>query len=305
MSIPDFQSIMLPLLQLVSDGKEHYVPEAREELAHRFELTKDERRKLLPSRTQPVFDNRVGWAKSHLKQACLVENLKRGYFRITKRGLEVLEEGPAEITIGYLERFPEFQAFRQKSKKDQQPDSPDDPDVDEKDSTPDETMDSAHALMRRSLGKELLEQIKGCSPAFFERLVVDLLLQMGYGNFRGDAGSVVGGSGDNGIDGVIEEDKLGLDVVYIQAKRWEGNVGRPEIQKFAGALQGHKAKKGVFITTSGFTREAETYAALIETRIVLVDGIRLAELMIDHNVGVTVKAKYEIKRIDSDYFIED
>ena len=304
MPIPDYRDIMLPLLTLAADGEEHYLPQARDVLADQLVVSGDERRKTLPSRNQAVFDNRVGWAKSYLKHAGLIENLKRGYFRITERGLAALEQKPKKINSAFLSQYPEFQAFRQRSRKTPIPTHDETGNCDD-DATPDEAMDNAYQTLRSQLSQELLEQVKSCSPAFFERMVVDLLLQMGYGGSRIDAGSAIGGSGDGGIDGIIKEDKLGLEVVYIQAKRWEDTVGRPEIQKFAGALQGHRAKKGVFITTSSFTRDAKDYASMIDTRIVLVDGDLLAELMIDHNVGVSPKSTYEIKRMDSDYFIED
>jgi restriction system protein len=302
MAIPDFQTIMLPLLQWASDGQEHHIKEAKDAMAVHFGVTQAERDEMLPSGRQPLLDNRVAWAKSYLKQAQLVEITKRGYFRITERGKELLQGPPDRITISYLGRYPEFVEFKQgKSQSDEQ--APPTPDQDE--TTPDEAIENAYQLLRQDLAKALLEQIKSCSPAFFERLVVDLLLQMGYGGSRSDAGKAIGRSGDGGIDGIIKEDKLGLEALYIQAKRWEGVVGRPEIQKFAGALAVQKSKKGVFITTSSFTKEALEYAAQIDTRIVLVDGERLAQLMIDHNVGVSPTTVYELKRIDSDYFEEE
>jgi restriction system protein len=168
--------------------------------------------------------------------------------------------------------------------------------------TPEERMATAYQTLRADLQADLIEQVKSASPPFFERLVVDLLLAMGYGGSRQDAGRAIGKSGDGGIDGIIKEDKLGLDVIYIQAKRWEGTVGRPEVQKFAGALQGHRASKGVFITTSSFTREAEEYANAINTKLILINGAVLTELMIDHNVGVATTGTYELKRVDADYF---
>lgn len=277
-----------------------------------FGLTDEERSTMLPSGTAALFDNRVGWARTYLKQAGLIEARKRGVFRITPRGTELLSKNPARIDNATLEQYPEYLAFklrkndekstgeisRRESGTKQPPLSVDLP----SDSTPEELFSQAYQRLRINLEAELLEQVKSASPAFFERLVIDLLVAMGYGGSRQDAGRAIGRSGDGGIDGIIKEDKLGLDVIYVQAKRWEGTVGRPEIQKFAGALQGQRANKGVFITTSGFTRDAEEYAGLITSKIILVTGEQLTKLMVDHNVGVSPVSKYELKRIDSDYF---
>lgn len=302
MTVPDFQSIMLPLLTLVSDGKEYRFRDVVEALAKHFALSEEERLELLPSGRQPKFANRVGWAATHLSKARLIERPRRGYLRITERGLSLLKEGPSCIDLKLLDRYPEHVAFRNKSSRVEK--SPEIATQGEERSTPAETIDEAYQAIRTSLVEELLQQIKGCSAEFFERLVVDLLVKMGYGGTRAEAGKAVGGSGDEGIDGIINEDRLGLDVIYIQAKRWENTVGRPDIQQFAGALQGQKARKGVFITTSGFSKAAIEYARDIESSIVLIDGNTLASLMIDHDVGVTLETSYEIKRIDSDYFEE-
>lgn len=301
MAIPDYQSLMLPLLRFTSDQEEHSLTEAVEELAAQFHLTGEERAALLPSGLQEIFDNRVGWARTYMKKAGLLEAPRRGRFKITPRGLEVLSNSPERINVAFLNQYPEFQEFRTRQ----------DPPVKEEKteiaevSTPEESIENAYAQIREALGSELVSKVKSCSPLFFERLVVDLLVKMGYGGSRSDAGRAVGKSGDGGIDGIINEDRLGLDVVYIQAKRWEGTVGRPEIQKFVGALQGHRARKGVFITTSAFTKDAEDYASRVDSKIVLIDGAQLAKLMMDFGVGVTPQAVYEIKRIDSDYFTED
>jgi restriction system protein len=301
MSIPDYQSIMLPLLKLTADKQEHSLRETIETLADKFKLTEDERKEFLPSGQQAIFDNRVGWARTYLKKAGLVETTRRGYFKITNRGLEVLEKKPGEIKVAFLKQFPEFVEFQNlKREKDEKSD-----DHKELYETPEETIETAHQIIKQKLATELLQNMKNISPAFFEKIVIDLLVKMGYGGTRKDAGKAIGRSGDEGIDGIINEDRLGLDIVYVQAKRWENVVGRPEIQKFVGALQGQRAKKGIFITTSTFTKDAIDYVSRIESKLVLIDGDTLAQLMIDHNVGVSPMAVYEIKRIDFDYFTEE
>ena len=305
MPIPDYQTIMLPLLQLASDKQEHKFSDAVQNLAEKFSLTDEEKGELLPSGTQAVFNNRVGWARSYLKQAALLSSTKRGYFKISEQGLSLLAEKPEKINSALLERYAEFQEFRNR-KKDQSKilDETGTTHIPENE-TPEDSLAAAYKLLRKNLEDEILASVKDSSPAFFERLVVDLLVKMGYGGNRQDAGRALGKSGDGGIDGIINEDQLGLDVIYIQAKRWEGVVGRPEIQKFAGAFQGQRARKGVFITTSAFTKEAMEYASLIESKIILISGEKLASLMAQHNVGVTVAGKYEVKKIDSDYFDEE
>lgn len=303
MTIPDFQSIMLPLLDFASDGKEHRFRDAVQSLAEQFRLSEEERLKLLPSGRAPKFANRVGWATTHLSKAGVIERPRRGYFIITERGQSLLEDSPDFVNLKLLDRYPEHVAFR--SKNTDMVGGPAETERQrEEGSTPAETIDEAYGVLRDGLAEEVLQQIKGCSPEFFERLVVDLLVKMGYGGTRAEAGRAVGKSGDGGIDGIINEDRLGLDVIYIQAKRWEATVGRPDIQQFAGALQGQKARKGIFITTSGFSKVAAEYARDIESSIILIGGDALAGLMIDHDVGVTLETSYEVKRIDSDYFDE-
>jgi restriction system protein len=302
MAIPDFQSLMLPLMRYCADEKEHSISETTEALADQFKLTEPERKALLPSGVQEVFRNRIAWAKSHLKMAGLLASPKRGLFRITERGLEVVEKKPPAINLKFLSQFPEYLAFRkthritpvsiEKTENDQH-------------NTPEEDLESAHEKIRDGLASEVMEKIKTCSPSFFERLVVDVIVKMGYGGTRQDAGKAIGKSGDGGVDGIIKEDKLGLDTIFIQAKRWENTVGRPEIQKFVGALTGQKAKKGLFISTSDFSREAIDYVSRIDTKIVLIDGETLAQLMIDHNVGVSTINTYELKKVDQDYFAEE
>lgn len=304
MPIPDFQTVMLPLLDLTSDGKEHTLWQAREILAKKFNLTEEEESQLLPSGRQPIFYNRVSWAKVYLQQAGLVSSSRRGYFQITDRGRQVLAEKPERITIKFLERFPEFVASRTPAKKDKDKPLPKESN-DESHETPEEMLENAYQRLRTELAAELLNRVKSGSSQFFERLVVEVLVTMGYGGSRKEAGQALGRGGDEGIDGIINEDRLGLDAIYLQAKKWEGTVGRPEIQKFVGALHGKRAKKGIFITTGGFSGEAVDYVSRIDPRVVLIDGRKLAELMIDFSVGVTGVASYEVKRIDSDYFGEE
>lgn len=301
MSIPDFQSIMRPLLELAADSKEHSISEVTERLAQKFKLTEEEKMALLPSGRQATFRNRTAWAKSYLTQAGVLESSRRGFFKITERGQGFLKDVPGRITIKELEQFPEFVQFR--STKHVAGDAqPSDHATDKQ--TPEEMLESAYQRFRAELAAELLSRVKQVSPAFFERLVVELLLNMGYGGSRKEAGEVLGKSGDEGVDGIINEDRLGLDVIYLQAKRWEGSVGRPEIQKFVGALQGRRAKKGVFITTGNFSAEAREFGKHMDPRVVLIDGTQLSELMIDCNVGVSRITVYETKQIDSDYFEE-
>lgn len=300
MSIPTYQHIMLPLLQFARDGQEHALWEAIDALKEYFQLTPEERQELLPSGAQPIFHSRVSWANTYLKKAGLIESPRRGYFIITSRGIEVLNQNPTNIDNKFLSNFPEFVGFHQGKNKAIPAPADEESDV----NTPQESINIAFKKIREQIEIELLEGVMSCSPAFFERLVVDLLVKMGYGGSRADAGQAIGKSGDGGIDGTIDEDKLGLDVVYIQAKRWEGVVGRPEIQKFAGALQGQKANKGVFITTSSFTNDAKNYVSVISSKIVLIDGKHLAQLMFDYNIGVSMVETYEVKKVDSDYFVE-
>lgn len=301
MAIPDFQTIMLPLLKATEDRAVHALRDIVKRLAEEFALTEEERRELLPSGRQPTFNNRVGWARTYLTKAGLLDAPKRGHFQITERGIATLAEKPAAINIQFLRRFQEFESFRtthSSSESTVGDSSSDETEVE----SPEERLESAYQALRAELSAKILTTIKGCSPDFFERLVVDVLVRMGYGGSRKEAGQAIGGSSDEGIDGIIKEDKLGLDIIYIQAKRWEATVGRPEVQKFAGALQGQRARKGIMITTSTFARGAEEYVKLIDSKIILVDGVQLAALMIDHGVGVTTESVFEVKRVDSDYF---
>ena len=306
MAIPDFQSIMLPLLRFCGDSKEHTNREAIDHLAERFHLSEEEQKELLPSGRQAIFRNRVAWARAYMKMAKLLENTQRGVFRITDRGRDVLQTAPQKIDIRFLMQFPEF-AERRKAeqnklkKKKIESTSPDEP---VSSITPEEQIEEAYENLRENLTGEILSQLKDLSPSFFEKVVVEVLVKMGYGGSRKDAGEAIGKSGDEGIDGIIKEDRLGLDIIYIQAKKWENTVSRPEIHKFVGALQGKRAKKGIFMTTSNFSRGCEEYVSAIDNKIILIDGQRLAQLMIDFNVGVSTEGIYELKRVDSDYFTE-
>jgi restriction system protein len=304
--IPDYQSLMLPLLKILSDGKEHKYRNLIEILANEFGVTDIERKELLASGNQAIFDNRVGWAKTYLKKAGLLDSPKRATFIITELGRQTIIKKLDRVDTKYLRQFPAFLEFQNASRNNNGSEEDEtilDVNIDQ---TPEESLDKAFQRIRKALASELLNKVVDLSPAFFERLVVELLVKMGYGGSIKDAGKAMGKSGDEGIDGTIKEDKLGLDIIYIQAKRWKpGNVvGRPELQKFVGALAGQGAKKGIFITTSNFTKEALEYTPRNETKIVLIDGQQLAQLMIDYNLGCTLQQSYEIKKIDSDYFDE-
>jgi len=301
MPIPDYQTLMLPLLRIAGDEREHVLGDIIEFLADEFKVSQEERRTLLPSGGQEILDNRVAWARTYLKKAGLLESPGRGRIHITARGLQVLQGKPGRIDVRFLSRFPEFVEFKSGSARRTEPEQ----DVQGEPETPEEKLESSYQNLRRALAQELLERVRDCSPRFFERLVVDLLVAMGYGGTRKDAGQAVGQSGDDGIDGIIKEDKLGFDVVYVQAKRWNTAVGRPIVQAFAGSLEGQRARKGVLMTTSRFTQDAEDYVGRIEKRIVLIDGEQLAQLMIDHGIGVTEIAMYSVKKVDSDYFLDE
>jgi restriction system protein len=303
MPIPDYQTLMLPLLRYFGDGQEHSLSEAVEAISAEYKLTPEERLQLLPSGTTTYIGNRVGWARTYMKKAGLLESPRRGVVRITDRGKEVLRKKPARIDVKFLDQFPEFIEFRTSRNADEATVAPETPTA--ASTTPEEALEDAYDRLRGTLESELLQRVMTASPAFFERLVIDLLVRMGYGGSFRDAGQAIGRSGDGGIDGIIKEDRLGLDVIYVQAKRWEGSVGRPEIQKFAGALQGNRARKGVFITTSSFSRDAQEFVERIDSKIVLIDGATLTRFMVDGGVGVSLVTSYEVKRVDSDYFSEE
>jgi restriction system protein len=306
MPVPDFQSIMLPLLQQFGDGNEHSIHEVFDNLMQIFSLSEQEVNELLPSGKQTTFYNRVGWARTYLAKSGLLEMPRRTFYKITERGCDVLESHPIRIDMKYLEQFPEYIEFREREGTRRRAHSDDDENAHQTESkTPEEMLEYAYQEIRDNLAQEVLTLVKKSSPSFFERLVVELLVNMGYGGSRREAARAVGQTGDEGIDGIIDEDRLGLDAIYVQAKRWESVVGRPEIQKFVGALMGKRARKGIFITTSSFTNDAISYVSNIDFKVVLIDGKRLAEFMIDYNVGVTESTVYQLKRIDSDYFLNE
>ncbi len=303
MPVPGYQELMFPLLKLLSEGEPLKARHAHDDLAVRLKLTEDERTQLLPSGGQSLFENRVGWAKTYLKKAGLVDSPKRGIWQITERGVQLVASGVTSISKTDLQQFNEFRAFTGQATTL----------IDDDDAegvaeaaglaqTPTDAMELAYQRIRDELAADLLALIKTNTPAFFEQLVVDLMINLGYGGSRSEAGKATQLSADGGIDGVIREDRLGLDTIYLQAKRWENTVGRPDVQKFAGALQGERARKGVMITTSGFSDQARKYVDRLESKIVLINGIELAHLMIDHDVGVATKQRYDVKVIDGDYF---
>lgn len=300
--IPDFQTLMLPALTTLKAGVPRPTAEVRDVLAKQFGLADAELAQMLPSGKQTTFANRVAWSYSYLKQAGLISSPKRGVYQITDRGRAVLEGNPQKIDISFLGQFAEFQAFRQSTTTSALPSAAIPAESLATALTPDEEIRIGYDRLRAALASQLLERVRTVTPAGFEQLVVDLLVALGYGGSRKDAGQVVGGSGDEGIDGIIKEDRLGLDTIYLQAKRWQSTVGRPEIQRFAGALQGQRARKGVFITTSLFTADARSYAAALQTTIVLIDGPMLAQLMMDAGVGVAEAETIRILRADEDYF---
>ena len=300
MAIPAFQQVMLPFLKLLENKQEYSVRQIIDLLTNQFNLSPEEQHELLPSGKQAIFDNRVGWCRTHLKKAGLLESTRRGFFRITDRGLRVLKQKPVKIDMKFLEQFEEYKEFRAIRRE-----KPIELDGDEPETTPEESLANAYQNLKNNLASELIQQLKTSSPKQFENIVIDLLVAMGYGGSRKDAAKAIGKSGDEGIDGIINEDRLGLDVIYIQAKKWEGTVGRPEIQKFAGALQGQHAKRGIFITTSNFSKEASDFASRVDNKIILIDGNTLVQYMIDHNIGVSPFVNYEVKKIDLDYFTEE
>ncbi|HCE7101742.1 TPA: restriction endonuclease, partial [Pseudomonas aeruginosa] len=277
--------------------------ELRERVAAQFRLTEDERKERLPSGNQTVINNRVGWARTYLNKAGLLTIPAKGMVQITERGRDALVSGPERITVRWLKQFPEFADFH--TAKAQAVDAPVMAELVNADTTPDEQLADAHQALMQSLADDLLAQVRAATPSFFEQLVVDLMLTMGYGGSRKEAGKATQATNDGGIDGIIKEDKLGLDVIYLQAKRWANTVHRPEIDKFIGALTRQRARKGVFITTSDFSVGARDAALGLDIKVVLIDGAELARLMVEHNLGVSVKQIYEVKQLDSDYFAEE
>ena len=303
MAIPDFQSVMRPVLVTVQNGVPLPLNELRERVADQFQLSEDERKERLPSGHQTVINNRVGWARTYLNKAGLLCIPAKGMVQITPRGLDALANGPERITVSWLKQFPEFANFH--TTKPQVADLPAPLDIEISETTPDEQLAEAHQALVQSLADELLAQVRAATPSFFEQMVVDLMIAMGYGGSRKEAGKATQATNDGGIDGIIKEDKLGLDVIYLQAKRWTYTVHRPEIDKFIGALTRQRARKGVFITTSDFSDGARTAALGLDIKVVLIDGVELARLMVENNLGVSVKQVYEVKQFDSDYFAEE
>lgn len=307
MAVPDFQTLLLPVLQFAGEIKHEFsTSDACAAIAKRLNLTDEDLRETIPSGMESTLANRISWATTYMKKALLLESTRRGFCQITARGIEILDSSPKRIDIKFLSQFQEFRDFQNlKGTRRGEKENGKQGEVNNTLETPLEALENASDNLRSALADELLGKLKKVSPAYFERVVVDLLVKMGYGGSRADAGKAIGKSGDGGIDGIIKEDRLGLDVVYIQAKRWDNNpVGRPDVMQFAGALQAQKASKGIFITTSRFTEDARSYVSKIGSKIVLIDGNELTELMIDHEVGVTIVTNYPVKKIDTDYFDE-
>jgi restriction system protein len=304
MTILDYKQIMLPLLRLAADGAEHPIREGIEHVSSLFHLTEEEQRTLLPSGQQPVIDNRVGWSKTYLMKAGLLESHRRGHFKITPLGLDALAKDPKAIDNAFLEQFPAFVEFKNLRRGAGRDESREDL-AEASDKTPQELLEAGYQRIRSELADELLALVMQSSPAFFERLVVELLVGMGYGGSRKDAGEAVGRSGDGGVDGIIKEDKLGLDAIYIQAKRWGNVVGAKEVRDFVGSLVGQEANKGVFITTSDFTKDAKDYVRFISHKVILISGEMLSGFMIDYDIGVSTISSYHVKKADADYFTEE
>jgi restriction system protein len=307
MTIPDYQSLMLPLLQCAENGQEVRTSDCVDTLGKKLALSDDDMNELLPSGKQTVFSNRIHWARTYMAKANLVEATKRGHFKITQRGQEVLKSNPDQINNDTLSKFPEFQEWRERSVSgNEKKNIASAVEPANQDLTPEENIERSSLLLNRQLQKDVLDSILSASPSFFETVIVDLLIAMGYGGGRAEMGEALGQSNDGGVDGVIKEDELGLDVVYIQAKRYDpsNTIGRPAIQAFVGSLEGFNASKGVFVTTSSFASSVKDYVSRIQKRIILLDGDELARLMIRHGVGVRTKETYEVKRLDEDYFVE-
>lgn len=303
--IPDYQTIMLPLLKFMNDKNTHKLRNLIDVLQNYFQLSESERNELFPSGSQAIFDNRVGWAKFYLEKANLLKTEKRGFYRITELGVSFLNTKPTSLRTRDLENFSAFKEFKKSivSKTEISSES-ENSEYNDLNKTPVEALEYAFQKLKTDLSRDILDTIKSCSASFFEKLVIDLLLKMGYGGTRKDAGQALGKTGDGGIDGIIKEDKLGLDTIYIQAKRWENVVPVREIRDFAGALLSKKARKGIFITTSYFPPSADEFVKSIEHKIVLIDGEQLTNLMFEFNVGLSLQSNYEVKKIDFDYFEE-
>lgn len=304
MAVPSYQDFMLPTLKLIADNCEHKSKDIVERAADVLNLTDEDKQKKLPSQTQTTYYNRAMWARTYLKKAGLLNYPARGIIKITQRGLDLLNTNPEKITKDSLMQYDEFRDFQNTVNTEQNNFNLSNTENIEEQKTPDELIAEAKAILISHLEADLLTRVLENSPTFFEELVAKLLLKMGYGGSENDILQNRGKSGDEGIDGIIKQDVLGLDKIYIQAKRWSGNVSRPEVQKFVGAVHGQNASRGVFITTSSFTNEAKEYAKNINSNIILIDGKLLTKLMIEYNVGVQIKDTIQIKKIDEDFFIE-
>ena len=304
MTVPTFQELFLPMLSYLADGNERTKQDVAEHIAQKLKLTPEDMSELLPSGKQTKFLNRVAWTRTYFGKALLVKATGRGKFCITQRGRDLLATNPNHLNVNMLKQYPEFQNFYQRNNNDTQEQYRENITSISVDETPEEQLESSYQTLRKELVGLLLQQILQASPAFFEQLVVDVLVAMGYGGSRMDAGKAIGQSGDEGIDGVIKEDRLGLDLIYLQAKRWQNPVGRPHVQNFVGSLVGKSAHKGVMLTTSRFTDEARQFIKHLPQKVVLIDGEELAELMIEFNVGVNPEMTYTVKKLDTDYFEE-
>jgi len=300
--IPDFQSFMLPLLEFIGKNDDVPVKVIKEGMIKHFNITKEEQEQKTPNGKQFIYYNRIAWAISYLKMAELIYYPQRGIYKISDQGKKVLKNPPQKISIAYLKQFDNF--LRNRSPVKTKKENIDDPEQEVSEKTPDELFELSYTQIISNLKEQLIQKINECSPYFFEQIVLDLLLKMGYGGSENDSGEITQKTADEGIDGIIKEDKLGLDKIYIQAKKWENSVGRPEIQKFVGALQGKRAKKGVFITTSEFSKEAYEYVKNLDIAVILIDGEKLSQYMVENELGISLKHNFKIYSIDNDYFEE-
>ncbi len=307
MAIPDYQTLMLPVLTIAGEG-ETRVPGAAQIIADQLGLSDDEREEMLPSGKQRLLHNRVHWAKFYMSKARLIESPKRGTFVASPAGLALLATKPDRIDVETLKTFPAFAEFYGQAGSSAKPEqAPAAAAATNSEATPEEQIDAAHAVLTAALKADLLQRVLEQSPGFFERLIVELLVAMGYGGSHDDAARQLGKSGDGGIDGVIDEDRLGLDRIYVQAKRYAAgsSVGRPEVQGFVGSLVGLGATKGVFVTTSAFSKQAADYARSLQQRVILIDGLRLTDLMTEFRVGVRTARMIEVRRLDEDFFADE
>ncbi|RHW35932.1 restriction endonuclease [Lysinibacillus yapensis] len=303
MAVPGYQDFMYPFLKQLEDGQVYKLQDLYVLLANHFNLTDEEVAEKLPSGKQTILNNRIGWARTYLNKAGLIQVVSRGVFKITEEGLSVLNNPDVtRIDRKFLTRYENFNEFINNQSEDKKTPKAS---VDEE-QTPRELIGYNYTVLKNELQELLLDKILECSPIFFEGLIVDLIVAMGYGGSVNDAGRAIGKSGDEGIDGIIKEDVLGLDMIYLQAKRWkvDSTVSRPDIQAFVGSLVGKKASKGIFITTAKFSKEARLYASSIDKRVILIDGQELTDLMFKYNVGVSNVEVYTIKKIDLDFFEE-